>query len=106
MSIDKLQEKIRKLKNPSMVDLFVDLDQIPPHILEEESNEILAYERFCKELLNALKGIVPAVRFSMGRFRLLGPDGLFLMSRMTEFAKSLDYYVLRTSTKPIRIFSR
>ena len=94
MSVDKLQEKIRKLKNPSMVDFSVDLAQIPPHILEEESNEILAYERFCRELLDALKGIVPAVRFPMGRFSLLGPDGLFLMSRMTAYAKSLDYYVL------------
>lgn len=94
MSIDKLQEKIRKLKNPSMVDFSVDLDQIPPYILEEESNEILAYERFCRELLNALKGIVPAVRFNLGRFSLLGPDGLFLMSRVTAYAKSLDYYVL------------
>ena len=94
MSIDKLQEKIRKLKNPSMVDFSVELDQIPPHILEQEHSEILAYERFCRELLESLKGIVPAVRFSMGRFSLLGPDGLFLMSRMTQLAKSLDYYVL------------
>ena len=94
MSIDKLQEKIRKMKNPSMVDFSVDLSQIPPHILEEESNEILAYERFCRELLDGLKGTVPAVRFNFGRFSLLGPDGLFLMSRMTEYAKSLDYYVL------------
>lgn len=94
MSIDKLQEKIRKMKNPSMVDFSVDLSQIPPHILEGESNEILAYERFCRELLDGLKGTVPAVRFNFGRFSLLGPDGLFLMSRMTEYAKSLDYYVL------------
>lgn len=94
MSIDKLQEKIRKMKNPSMVDFSVDLSQIPPHILEEESNEILAYERFCRELLDGLKGTVPAVRFNFGRFSLLGPDGLFLMGRMTEYAKSLDYYVL------------
>ena len=80
MAIDKLQERIRKLKNPSMVDFSVELDKLPPHILAEESNEILAYERFCRELLDGLKGLVPAVRFNMGRFSLLGPDGLFLMS--------------------------
>lgn len=94
MSIDKLQEKIRKLKNPSMVDFSLELDKIPPHILAEEKNEILACDRFCRELLDALKGIVPAVRFSMNHFSLIGPDGLFLMSRMTEYAKRLDYYVL------------
>ena len=94
MSIDKLQEKIRKLKNPSMVDLSVDMSQVPPHILSEEHSEILAYERYSRELLDGLKGIGPAVRFSMGRFSLLGPDGLFLMSRITRYAKEQDYYVL------------
>ena len=94
MSIDKLQEKIRKFKNPSMVEFSLDIEMIPPHLLEQENNEILAYERFCRDLLDGLKGIVPAVRFSVGRFSLLGPDGLFLMSRMTRYAKELDYYVL------------
>ena len=94
MAMDKLQEKIRKFKNPSMVDFTVVSDKIPPHILVEEGNEIRAYERICRELLDALKGIVPAARFNMGKFSLLGPDGLFLMSRMTAYAKSLDYYVL------------
>ena len=94
MSIDKLQEKIRKLKNPSIVDFSVELEKIPPHIMAEEQSEILAYDRFCRELMDGLKGVVPAVRFNMGHFSLLGPDGLFLMSRMTQYAKKLDYYVL------------
>lgn len=94
MAIDKLQEKIRKMKNPSMVDFSVQIEQIPPHLLSKEHNEILAYDRFCRELLDGLKGLVPAVRFSMSFFSLLGPDGLFLMSRMTEYAKKLAYYVL------------
>ena len=94
MSVDKLQEKIRKLKNPSMVELTMDLAQIPPHILQQEHNEILACERFCRELLDGLKGIVPAVRFNMGQFALAGPDGLFLMSRMTQHARRLEYYIL------------
>lgn len=94
MAIDKLQEKIRKMKNPSMVDFSLEMEKIPPHILTEEKNEILAYDRFCRELMDGLKGIVPAVRFSMSYFSLYGPDGLFLMSRMTEYAKKLEYYVL------------
>lgn len=103
MSIDKLQEKIRKLKNPSMVEFSLDIEMIPPHILEEEKSEILAYDRFCRELLDGLKGIVPAVRFSMGRFSLLGPDGLFLMSRMTRYAKELDYYVLLDAPESLSV---
>lgn len=94
MAIDKLQEKIRKLKNPSMVDFSIELGKLPPHILMQEQSEYLAYERFCRELLDALKSLVPAVRFNMGHFGLLGPDGLFLMRKMTEYAKDLGYYVL------------
>ena len=55
MSIDKLQEKIRKLKNPSMVDISLEIERIPPHLLEEEHSEFLAYERFGRELLTGLK---------------------------------------------------
>jgi len=94
MSIDKLQEKIRKLKNPSMVEFSLNLDRIPPHLLLQEQSEIMAYDRFCRELLDGLKGIVPAVRFSMGKFSLLGPDGMFLLSRMVNYAKAQEYYVL------------
>lgn len=94
MSIDKLQEKIRKMKNPSMVEFTCNLDRIPPHLLSQEPNEIMAYDRFCTELMDALKGIVPAVRFSLGRFSLMGPDGMFLLSRLANYAKEQDYYVL------------
>ena len=94
MSIDKLQERIRKVKNPSMVEFSLNLDRIPMHLLNEEQSEVMAYDRFCRELLDGLKGIVPAVRFSMGKFSLLGPDGMFLLSRMLNYAKAQEYYVL------------
>jgi len=82
------------MKNPSIVDLSMDFDKIPPQILQQEQNEILAYERYCKELMDGLKGLIPAVRFNMGRFSLMGPDGMFLLSRLTGYARQQDYYVL------------
>ena len=94
MSMDKLQEKIRKMKNPTMVDFSVDPSRIPPDILSQEHSEILACDRFCRELLDGLKTLVPAVRFRVGHYSLMGPDGLFLMHRMAQYAKSLGYYVL------------
>lgn len=94
MSIDKLQERIRKLKNPSVVEFNVELEKLPKHLLEEEHNDRLAYGRFCRELLEGLKGIVPAVRFNMGAFSLMGADGMFMLYKLTEFAKELDYYVI------------
>lgn len=94
MAIDKLQEKIRKMKNPSMVDFSFDLAAIPPHILQQEGSAIRAYERICTELMEALKGIIPAVRFSLGRFSLLGAEGLQLLAQLTAYAKERDFYVL------------
>jgi len=94
MAIDKLQEKIRKMKNPSMVDFSFDIAAIPPHVLEREGSVIRAYERVCMELMDSLKSILPAVRFSVGRFSLLGAEGLQLLARLTAFAKEREFYVL------------
>lgn len=94
MAIDKLQDKIRKMKNPSMVDFSFDPEKIPPHILEESADLCAACERFCAELLEGLKTVVPAARFNMGRFSLLGPEGLSVLQRLTLLAEELGYYVL------------
>ena len=94
MAIDKLQEKIRKMKNPSMVDFSFDMTAIAPHILEQEGSVLCAYERVCTELMDSLKTIVPAVRFSLGRFSLLGVDGLHMLSKLSAYAKQLGFYVL------------
>lgn len=95
MSIDVLHEKIRKLKNPSMVDFGIQPECIPAHILEEEGSYLGAYTRFCQELMEGLKGIVPAVRFSFGDFALL--DGLKALSQLMQMAHELGYYVLLDS---------
>ena len=73
MSVDKLQEKIRKLKNPSVLDLRVSAEQIPPHLLESASSYAAAYRTYCEALLDALKDTVPAVRFSFNSFALMVP---------------------------------
>ena len=93
MSIDVLQEKIRKAKNPSMVDLALKVSDLPPQLLEEEGSTAAAYGRFCRELLGALKGTVPAVRVGFTAFALLGPDGLKELQDVLAAAASQGYYV-------------
>ena len=94
MAIEKLQEKIRKKKNPSMVDFSLDISAVPPCVMELECGSVYAFERFARELLFALKDIVPAVRFGMASYTMLGPDGLMMLSRLCAYAGELDYYVL------------
>ena len=93
MSIDVLQEKIRKTKNPSMIDLALNVSDLPPHLLEEEGSAAAAYGRFCRELLSALKGVVPAARVSFTAFALLGPDGLKELQSVLAAASSAGFYV-------------
>ena len=87
MSIDALQAKIRKLKNPSMIGLDPTVELLPPHLLEEayrthgQSLEALAaaYEIFCGEILQALQGLVPAVKVQSYCFDALGSCGIAAM---------------------------
>lgn len=93
MSVDVLQEKIRKMKNPSMVDLALKVSDLPPYLSQEEGSAAAAYGRFCRELLSELKGIVPAVRVGFTAFALLGPDGLKELTSVLKFAAAQGYYV-------------
>ena len=94
MSVDRLQDMIRKVKNPIVVDLAVFPDQLPPYLMESEGDYPKAYAHFCRDLLLGLKGAVPAVRFSFAFFALMGAEGLALMPKLLTSAKELGYYVL------------
>ena len=94
MSIDVLQEKIRKLKNPSMVDLSLKVSDLPARLLEEESSAAAAYGRFCRELLGALKGTVPALRVGFTAFAVLGPGGLTELQSVLDAAAKQGFYVV------------
>ncbi len=93
MSVDMLQNQIRKLKNPSMVAFYLDVSQVPP-VMMEETTFLQAYNRYGKELLAALKGVVPAVRFGMGSFAIHGELGIVVLKELLAFAKELGFYVL------------
>lgn len=94
MSVDILQEKIRKTKNPSILELAMSAADLPPHILAESETPAAAYARFCRELMEHLKGTMPAVRVSFSAFALLGHDGLFHLSETLKKAAGLGYYTL------------
>jgi len=94
MAIDVLQEKIRKTKNPSVLELSAPVSALPPQLLAETGGSGEAYARFCRELLEHLKGTVPAVRLSFTTFALLGHDGLYRLSETLKRAGELGYYVL------------
>ena len=93
MSIDVLQEKIRKMKNPSMIDFSLPVGELPPVLLAQQEDPSAAYGKFCVEILEKLRGTVPAVRFGFTAFGVLGGEGLNELSRVMKRAKELGYYV-------------
>ena len=94
MSVDVLRSKIRKLKNPSVIDFSLPVDQLPPRILGEEGSPARAMVRFCSDLLRGLKESVPAVRMGFASFAMLGTDGLDALSQVLHIAKAAGFYVI------------
>lgn len=94
MSIDRLQDKIRKLKNPTVVDFSILPEHIPPYLIETAGSFLPAYKHFCRELLVGLSGIIPAVRFDFNGFSLYGAEGLSMLEDVLQLAKQQGYYVL------------
>ena len=90
MSMDILQEKIRKTKNPSVLELMMPVSELSPGF----SRNAEGYAAFCRELLEAMNGFLPAVRVSFASFSLLGHDGLYHLSETLKKAAELGYYVL------------
>lgn len=91
MSMDLLQEKIRKLKNAIIVDFSVNASYIPAHILAQRTAG-QAHALFCRELMDGLKGIVPGVRFSFDQWALM--DGLDILRELLDYAAGQGFYVL------------
>ena len=91
--MDRLQSKIRKLKNPIVLDMTVPKEQLPPHLLAQEGNYLRAYGRFCMELMEGLRREVAAVRYSYSLFALMGTEGLVWLTKLCSKADSLGFYV-------------
>lgn len=102
MSIDVLQAKIRKTKNPSMICIapsVLDLPMAVKDAAHAKYGDTLraaaeGYRQFSFGILDALKDIVPAVSIVSGAFAALGSDGVAAMEDVLAHARSLGYYVL------------
>lgn len=94
MSVDVLQEKIRKMKNPTMLQLNCSPMEVPLEFLQTASSQAQACGSYFEALLETLKDQIPAVRVSFSSFALMGPEGLELLPKILKKAASLNYYVV------------
>ncbi len=102
MSFDRLQDKIRALKNPTVAGLDPKPEYVPPHIRREcyeQYGETLegaaeAIYRFNCGLMDALCGVVPAVKPQSAYYERLGWRGMEVLERTIRYAKEKDYFVI------------
>ena len=92
MSIDKMQDKIRKLKNPSMISWILNPDQVPANT--RTGDDLGDWHHYCKTVMNGLKGLVPAMRFDFASFAVRGAAGVELLTSVLKDAGQMGYYVL------------
>lgn len=92
MSIDILQEKIRKTKNPSVLTVEAFGELVPAAYLQNDP--IAGMEQYYLEVFSALRGLIPAVRFGFASFAVLGEQGLAVLNRLMRAAGKQGFYVL------------
>lgn len=102
MSFERLQDKIRKKKNPTVVGLDPNLENLPPYLLEaaiKEHGQTLnaaaeAVFQFNKALIDALEDIIPAVKPQSAFYERLGAAGVDVLARTVRYAQEKDLYVI------------
>lgn len=102
MSFDVLQEKIRKMKNPTVAGLDARWSHIPPHIQSEAIAQYGQTRRaaaeavwqFNRGLMDALCDVVPAVKPQSAYYEALGWEGMEVLERTIQYAKEKGFFVI------------
>ena len=102
MSMDLLIKKIIEKKNPTVVGLDPNLEQMPPELLakniEQYGKNLKAaaeaiYE-FNTGLIDAVCDIIPAVKPQSAYYEMYGPEGVEVLKRTMAYAKEKGLYVI------------
>lgn len=102
MALDRLIEKIAKLQNPTVAGLDPKLDYVPSFIKEKaftQYGETLegaaaALLEFNKGLIDALCGIVPAVKPQCAYYEMYGWQGVKALYDTIDYAKKKGMFVI------------
>ncbi len=100
--IDKLIERIKILKNPTVVGLDPRLDLIPPYIKEEAYGlygyspkaAAKAFLGFNKKIIDEIYDIVPAVKPQIAMYEQYGPEGIKSYIETIRYAKEKGLLII------------
>lgn len=99
---DRLQNAIDKTNNPTVLGLDPNLDYLPPALVadyrEITSDPIqaagLALFAYNRRLLDALAGIVPAVKLQAAFYEQYGLAGIRALQESIEYARTKSYLII------------
>ena len=102
MSFDILQDKIRAMKNPTVAGLDARIEYVPEYIRKAAFEEYgvglkgaaEAIWQFNVGLIDALCDIVPAVKPQAAYYENLGWQGMEMLERTIQYAKSKGMFVI------------
>lgn len=102
MFIDRLMEKVKALKNPTIMGLDPKLETIPQSIRRKNvdlyGNTLQAAAasivEFNKKLIDAVTGIVPAIKPQLAYYEMVGIDGLKAFDETVRYAREKGFIVV------------
>ncbi|MBR5479893.1 MAG: orotidine-5'-phosphate decarboxylase [Clostridia bacterium] len=102
MSMDLLIKKITQKKNPTVVGLDPNLEQMPPELLAkniEKYGKTLkaaaeAIYEFNTGIIDSVCDIIPAVKPQSAYYEMYGPEGVEVLKRTMQYAREKDLYVI------------
>ncbi len=100
--MDLLIDAINRVDNPTVMGLDPNLDFVPEHIVMDVVNRIedpqeraaeMMYE-FNRGLLEAVQGVIPAVKPQLAYYEMYGAPGVEAFARTCRLAKAMGYIVI------------
>lgn len=96
---DRLADAVRRTASATCVGLDPRKAQLPPEILSAMTGDspdewAAAYTRFCFEIIDVVKDIVPCVKPQAAFFEQLGPAGMISLGEVIQYARKNDLLVI------------
>ena len=97
--IDRLDTAVRRCQNPVLVGLDPRAESLPDGMLPQGKSaswaEIAAaYSRFCREVIDVVAPLVPAVKPQAAFFEHLGPAGMTVLAEIIQYAQRKGLLVI------------
>jgi orotidine-5'-phosphate decarboxylase len=96
---DRLHEAVCRCHNPVLVGLDPRAENLPPGILSDQAHAsctevAAAYGRFCREVIDVVAPLVPAVKPQAAFFEQLGPAGMTVLAEVIAYAQQKGLLVI------------